>query len=235
MGELSWTQVMLLSIIPLGQLFARIKYFHGSLDKWYLMFPLLQIFPLSIGPMLMMKFGYIADGTGEDPTDKIMLLPIIAKFVIPFILPHIIDEDSETLTNIVSFILQLLTIMTANLTRRYINCNSITVNSVGKAGMDSVIAHGIAELLPFIFSFIPIIGMVYSVIEMIPVVGDFVHTIFWSLGFAGTYTIINMFNQDNMEKFCSTPFTGNTQDKIPFFACLIILVVINGLNALSPI
>jgi len=227
MGQLSWMQVLVLGLIPLGQLWARIFNFNGSLDKWWLMFPLLQFPPFSFIPLLMMKFGWVKDGKGSNPIDKIMILPIIAKFIIPFILPFIIDEDSEMLTTIVGFVLQLIMVMIANLTRRYQNCNNITVDSVGKAGIDSTIALCIADLVPLMMGWIPFVGIIYSIIEMIPVIGDFVNQIFWSLGFAGTYIVINMFNQDNMQKYCSTPFTGNVQDKYPFIVSLVILIGIN--------
>ena len=234
-NKLSWIQVIVLSLFPLGQLFARIVYFKGSLDKWWLMFPLLLFPPFSLIPLIMMKFGFVANGKGSDPVDKIMLLPIIAKFIIPFILPYMIDdEDHALLFSIVSFTLQFLTILVANLTRRYYTCNNtITTDSIGKAGIDSTIAFGMGELVPFVIGFIPVIGLAYSIIEMIPYIGDFVHQIFWSLGFAGTYVIINMFNQDDINKFCSTPFTGNIQDKIPFFISLIILIGINVFNSIS--
>ena len=40
-GKLSWNQVLMLGLVPLGQLYARVNIFNGSLDKWWLMFPLL--------------------------------------------------------------------------------------------------------------------------------------------------------------------------------------------------
>ncbi len=235
-NKLSWMQVLILGLIPLGQLWARIFYFNGSLDKWWLMFPLLQFPPFSFLPMLMMKFGFVADGKGSDPVDKIMILPIIAKFIIPFILPFIIDEDSTMLYTIVGFVLQLLTIMVANMTRRYTNCNGVTMDSVGKAGIDSTISYAMGEVTAFAIGFVPFVGMFISILEMIPIIGDFVNSILWSVGFAGTYIIINMFNQHpNMQKFCSVPFTGNLEDKIPFLVSLLILVGINAFNAFSPI
>jgi len=199
------------------------------------MFPLLQIPPFSFIPLLMMKFGWIADGKGSDPIDVMILLPIIAKFIIPFILPFIIDEDSTMLYTIVGFVLQLLTIMVANMSRRYTNCNGISADSIGKAGIDATIAHAMGEVTAFGIGFVPFIGIIVTILGMIPVIGDFVDSIFWTLGFVGTYVIINMFNQDNMGKFCSTPFTGNVQDKIPFIISLIILIVINVFNSFSPI
>lgn len=232
MGDIGWLQVLILSFIPLGQLWARVFYFKGSLDKWWLMFPLLQFPPFSFIPMILMKLGYVADGKGSDPIDKIMLLPIIAKFVIPWILPYIIDEDGETLYAIVNFILQLLTIMVANMTRRYYTCNTITVDSIGKAGIDSTIAYSMGELVPFIIGFIPFVGIIVGIIGLIPVIGDFVHEIFWTIGFAASYVLINMFNQDDINNFCSVPFTGNVGDKIPWIISVIILIIINFVDSI---
>lgn len=234
-SKLSWLQVIVMSLVPLGQLWARVFYFKGSLDKWWLMFPLLLFPPLSFIPLIMMKFGYVADGKGSDPVGKIILLPIIAKFLIPFLLPFMIDdEDNALLFNIVSFTLQFLSILTANLARRYTTCNNtITADSVGKAGIDSIISFSFGELVPFIIGFIPFIGFTYTLIEMIPYIGDFVHQIFWTFGFVGAYVIINMVNQDDIRKFCLTAFTGNTQDKIPFFISLIMIIGIYFLNSIS--
>ena len=233
-SKLSWIQVLVMGLIPLGQLWARIFYFNGSLDKWWLMFPLLLFPPFSFFPLLMMKFGFVANGKGSDPVDKMMLLPIIAKFIIPFILPFIVDEDEhEFLFSLVGFVLQMLTVMVANLSRRYFNCNGITTDSVGKAGIDSVIAYGMGDITAFAIGFVPFVGMAFTVLEMIPVVGDFVNQIVWVLGFAATYIIINMFNQDNMDKYCSTPFTGNTQDKIPFVISVIAIIGLNFVNSLG--
>jgi hypothetical protein len=233
-NRLSWMQVLVMGLVPLGQLWARIFYFKGSLDKWWLMFPLLLFPPFSFIPLIMMKFGMVADGKGSDPVDKIMLLPIIAKFIIPFILPFIVDEDEHAfLFSLVGFVLQLLTIMVANLTRRHTNCKDITTDSVGKAGIDSVIAYGMGDITAFAIGFIPFVGMFFSVLEMIPVIGDFVNQIVWSLGFAATYIIINMFNQDNMSKYCSTPFTGNVQDKIPFIISIIAIIGLNFVSSLG--
>lgn len=232
-GKLSWSQVLILGLIPLGQLYARVKIFNGSLDKWWLMFPLLLFPPFSFIPMIMMKFGFVADGTGSNPLDNFVLIPIIAKFIIPFILPFIINEDSTILFTIVSFILQLLTVMTANLIRRKDNCKEITTNSVGKAGIDSTIAIAMGELTAFAIGFIPFIGMFISILENIPFVGDLIGSLVWSIGFAGTYVIINMFNQHpNINKFCVTPFTGNLEDKIPFLGSLAVIIAVNAYGAL---
>ena len=231
-GKLSWNQVLIMGLIPLGQLYARVKIFNGSLDKWWLMFPLLLFPPLSFIPLIMMKFGSISDGKGANPVDDFMLIPIIAKFIIPFVLPFIIDEDSSFLFAIVSFVLQLITVMTANLIRRKDNCKDITTDSFGKAGIDSTIAIAMGEVTSYAIGFIPIIGMFVSILKGLPLIGGLVDSLIWSVGFAGTYIVINMFNQEDMNKYCSTPFTGNTQDRVPFLASLGLLIGVNALRGI---
>jgi hypothetical protein len=227
--KLSWKQVLILGLVPLGQLYARVNIFKGSLDKWWLMFPLLLFPPLSFIPLIMMKFGLIKNGNGSKPVDNFMLIPIIAKFIIPFILPLIINEDSSLLFTIVSFILQLITVMTANLIRRKDNCKEITTNSLGKAGVDSVIAIAAGEITSFVIGFIPLIGIFISMLKNVPLIGGIVDSLVWSVGFIGAYVLINMFNQDpNINKFCSSPFTGNIQDKIPFLGSLAVILLVNA-------
>lgn len=225
-GKLSWTEVIVLGIIPAGQLYARIFNFKGSLDKWWLMFPIALFPPISFLTLVLMKFGYINDGNGSDPVDKMILLPIIAKFFIPFIMPYLIDVDDTILTLIVSFIFKLLLVMTCNLYRRYDNCKDITFNSIGKAGIDSVISTSVGDVLPIALSYIPIVGFVYSVMSIVPIIGDknIIDSIFWSIGFGATYILINMFNQNDMGKYCSTPFTGNLEDKVPFITAIGVLI-----------
>jgi hypothetical protein len=241
-GKLSWNQVLILGLVPLGQLYARVNIFNGSLDKWWLMFPLLLFPPLSfiplimmifpplrIIPLIMMKFGLVKNGTGSKPVDNFMLIPIIAKLIIPFILPFIINEDSSLLFTIVSFVLQLITVMTANLIRRKDNCKEITTNSVGKAGVDSIIAIAAGEITSFAIGFVPLIGMFISMLKNLPVIGGIVDSLVWSVGFAGAYVLINMFNQDpNINKLCSSPFTGNIQDRIPLIGSLAVILFVSA-------
>lgn len=233
-SKLTWMQVLIFGLIPLGQLWARIFYFNGSLDKLWMLFPLFLIPPFSFIPLILMKYGFIANGKGSNPLDYWMIIPIVAKFIISFIIPFIIDEESQILTILVSFVLQLLTIMIANLGRRHVNCKSITVDSIGKAGIDSTIAHAAGDLTTFIIPFLPFIGLFFTIIEMIPIANQFVESIVWSIGFILAYVLINMFNQQKgVNDFCSIPFAGKTSDKVYFFGSIIIIIGINAFNILS--
>ena len=80
--SLSWVQIFILTIIPLGQLYARIFYLKGSLDSKWALFPLFMIPPLQFIPIMMMKLKLIKKGKGGQPYDYFMLIPIILKFVL---------------------------------------------------------------------------------------------------------------------------------------------------------
>lgn len=229
-NKLSWNEVGILGLIPAGQLYARIFKFNGSLDKWFLMFPLLLFPPLSFIPLILMKFGYVDNGNGSSPYDLIMILPIIVKFLIPFILPYFIDD--RIIGIIVSFILKLLMVMICNLYRRYDNCNSITLNSIGKAGIDSVISTSVGDVVPIAMKFVPFVGFLYTILSFFPIIGDekILNSIFWSVGFGASYILINMFNQLDMEKYCSSPFMGNIEDKVPFLSAIGVLFGAHAFN-----
>ena len=57
--KISLIKAILIAVIPLGQLWARIFWLDGSLDKAWLLFPLFLIFPFSILPSLTMYFGFV--------------------------------------------------------------------------------------------------------------------------------------------------------------------------------
>ena len=80
-NKISWLQVLIYSFLPIGQLLVRIFYLKGSLDKLWLMFPILLFPPFSFIPLILIKLGFVQDGKGSDPIDKIMILPLIARII----------------------------------------------------------------------------------------------------------------------------------------------------------
>jgi hypothetical protein len=224
-NKLSWKEVLILGLIPLGQLWARVHNFKGSLDKWWLMFPLFLFPPFSFIPLILMKFGFVKDGNGADPLDKWIILPIIAKFIIPFILTF--TENIGIIGSVVSILLQLLAIVASNLIRRHNSCNNITINAVGKSLIDSVTAYGMGNITSFIIPFIPIIGMILRFAKMIPIVGQLVDSAIWTIGFAGAYVLINMFNQQNsLDEFCLANISTNIKDYSVFIASFFSMLIL---------
>ena len=225
-NKISWLQVLLFSFIPLGQLIVRIFYLNGSLDKLWLMFPILLMPPFSFIPLLLIKFGFVQDGKGSDPIDKIMLLPLIARIVTLFVLNSMGINDPLVFI-LINLLINLSTIIIANITRRYYNCEKegVTMDSVGKAVIDSTIAYAISEASPIIISYLPFIGVVYKIIGLFTENGNILDILFSNMGFAVSYILINMFNQDDIDRFCSTPFSGNFVDKIAFFISIIVIFI----------
>lgn len=67
----------LISLIPFGQLFARIFYLDGSLDKWWLLIPIFYSPPFSLAPMIMILLGLVKKGKGGKPYDSYIYIPMI--------------------------------------------------------------------------------------------------------------------------------------------------------------
>ena len=231
------------AVVPMGQLWGRIFWLDGSLDKLWLMIPIFWMLPLSIIPALLMYFGYIKKGKGGKPYDVFMWIPIVAKFILALLVPLLLglfydedDEPSDTVLFLTTFILQLILGMIPNLKRASELCQELSFNSFGKAFVDSTIANATGELFPFILGWLPFIGIGMSIIGMIPIIGEQLENIIWALGFFIGYVFVNMFNADNMEKYCKPDFLGrDTFDKVGFFVMLGITIFVKVFNEISPI
>lgn len=221
--KLSWNQTLLYSVLPLGSYFARIIYLNGSMDKWYFMIPLFFIPPYSIIPMLFMKYGMIKKGTGANPIDPSMVMPIIAKFILPLIIPEIFDNEMFSSFLILFFLLILILIV--NINRRFKTCENITLVSFGKAFIDSIITLGGVEISMIIVPFIPKLGDVLDVLMNLSYIGPIITLAIWSGIFIFIYSLSNMINQKDIRSFCRTPFKGSTKDQVLFFLFLIFLVL----------
>jgi hypothetical protein len=238
--RISLIRAILISIIPFGQLWARTFWLDGSLDKAWLMFPFFLIFPFSIIPSLAMYFGFVKKGIGGKPYDNFMWIPIIFKFLLSFLIPKFLelfyDDPSDTTIFIYIFIIQLFIGMIPNLIRTYNLCNNLPFNSFGKAFVDSTIANGVGELLPFILGWMPFIGFFLTIIGMIPVIGEQIENLLWSVSFAFGYIFINMVNANNLGKYCNSDFLGRDfMDKFGFFVMLFLTLFIKVFNEVSPI
>ena len=141
-NKISWLQVLIYSFLPIGQLLVRIFYLKGSLDKLWLMFPILLMPPFSFIPLILIKLGFVQDGKGSDPIDKIMILPLIAR-IITLIVLNKLNMYSSGMFILINLLINIFTIFIANMTRRYYNCDAegITINSFGKAIINSTIAY----------------------------------------------------------------------------------------------
>ena len=216
-NNMSWLQFAICSLVPFGQMWARIFYMNGSLDKWWTFIPIFFFPPFQFIPMLMMKYGYIQRGEGADVIDKWIAIPIIAKFLIPFIVPVLGLEDGM-INDLVQGLIMLGTILIPNMIRRSENCkDGITSDSVGKGFMDSVVEFSLPSVLLTVIPYLPMVGSIVSIVQSIPLIGDFANQLIWVMCFAFVYVVVNIINQNTMATYCTAPLTGNTQDKIIFW------------------
>ena len=246
--RMSWWQYFWTSIFPFGQLYARIMYYNGSLDKLLLLF--FAIPPVSFIPMLLIKFGYIKEGKGASVKDDLMYIPIFSSLVFPLLVKVLFRkldmEDSTILEALLNALLIIGVIFFINIYRRSISCTyntdskdnnvdspeeaGITFDSIGKAGMDSVIEYAVSILIPVILTFIPVIGEFIGMAMDAPIIGSVVYTAIWSMGFVTTYVVYNMFNQDDIKRYCKTPFSGNFLDQVFFWLSVFVIIGLAFLN-----
>ena len=101
-----------------------------------------------------------------------------------------------------------------------------------KAGYNSIVATSIADVVPIAMKFVPVVGTLYSVVSMVPIIGNekIIDSIFWTFAFGATYALFNMFNQLDMDELCKKPFALNIANKTPLYTALIALVGAHGFN-----
>ena len=232
---LTWWGVFWLSLIPFGQLYARVNYYNGSLDKFFLIF--FQLPPFSFIPMILIKYGYIKDGKGAAVSDAFMYIPILLSFLLPPIIGKIFEklefDEFEFIQSALVTLLIIGSIFAINIYRRSISCKEgITTDSIGKAGIDAVIEYGFSTGIPILLTFIPGIGDVLDMAMGMPIIGPFISNIIWAICFIGLYTLFNMFNQDDIDRYCSTPFYGNFLDQVMFFIALFIMAGSAAINSI---
>lgn len=221
--ELSILKIILYILIPFAPLYARIVDFNGSLDHIWTLFPLFNVFPFSIVPILMMAYGKIKKGKGGKPYDHLIWIPIVLRFII-----SLIGGLSDKIAlKILCVILGIISIMVPNLMRRNKLCkdikdkdnkdnsyNLMDTKQIYKSFVDSLFQAGFGEIFTVLMIFIPFIGIFFKILGMIPVIGTFINDIIWCFGFGCGYIIINMFNQDDMKDMCYPNKFNDTNDII---------------------
>ena len=225
--NISWIQVLIYSFIPFGQLWARVFLLNGSLDKKWLFFPFLKFPPFSLLPMIMMKLGLVARGKGLKPYDNMMFAPIVLHLLMTYILGEFFEEES---TYNLIYILLLFGATVGVLSYRISKNCEFKTSYIGKNIMDSTRIVAMAEFIPFIMGFIPIIGKIYTMITMMPLIGSIATEALWGIGYVSAYTFNNMLNQDNMNRYCNTPLMGYMDDKIISLISIVAIIFIKFVN-----
>jgi hypothetical protein len=153
-------------------------------------------------------------------------IPILANLTVPFILSKIIDDDSY-LYKFVYLGLMIGSISASYLSKSYEACKKITPPLVIRSIMNASISFAIPNLILFIIGWIPLIGTVVELAQMIPIIGGFINTILWSIFFSISYSITNTANKITNDGMCNPPLTGTISNKIFFILAGIYIVLSN--------
>ncbi len=197
--DMSVLEMLMYGLIPgFGQLLMRVDKFGGSLDKPYLLFPLLMFPPFSFIPVLIAKFGFLQKETGVNILDIYILIPIIFRFILIFVMAQIGSPGGLLLQVGLVFAAILLANIIHTLTSE--RCKSESGgfgNKLVKSMADSMLEYGAGVLVLFSTTFIPIIGEVLEGLRDVPlpVVGNIssvIDTTLWSIGLVCGYMIMNM-------------------------------------------
>ncbi len=198
---MSLFEMLLYGMIPgFGQLLMRINKLGGSLDKAYLLFPLLLFPPFSFIPVLMAKFGFLKKIEGENVIDMYILIPVIFRFILIFIIAHISKSVAGGI--ILQIGLLFAAVLLANIIHIFTEkrCKDVQGSFGGKlikGVSDSMLEYGAGVLVILSSEFIPVVGEILEGMRDIPfpIIGDISAVIdgaLWSVGLVSGYLIMNM-------------------------------------------
>jgi hypothetical protein len=198
---------------PFGQLYMRLKYLNGSLDKlWLMLVPLFWIPPFSLFPVIWARFGWMKKISGNKGSvlDFGLLLPILAKILLPFL----INDESA-----LGMMAQGITIIFVVLTMFFINlwnkrtlikadgCTDVKTTSVVGRSMGEALFHFSLATLPiYLIGLIPVIGEPFDIITAMPIVGDIVKSGAFIGGYILGYILTKMFAFNFTSKPCDPSY-----------------------------
>ena len=194
---------------PPGQLIARIKYYNGTLDKWWLLIPPLSLPPLSLAPLFMFLGNKVKKGVeNELPYDNGYMRTIA---LIGMSLP-ILELVFDTTWFSPFFALYVFGAWFFIYSMRdQKKCRQVRgrrdgwqpgkfLKSASNAALMFLILRDFIEILFAAMGRLPYIGSVISVMNATPFVNVFVAT---STAAVVTYIINNMLNNTPFSKYCN--------------------------------
>jgi hypothetical protein len=85
-GKLTLYQLFIYTLMPGGQLYARVIHFKGTLDMPWFLLPFFLMGPLQFIPLFLMYLGYFNEGSGGEVIDNFVWIPIYVKIIIEVLL-----------------------------------------------------------------------------------------------------------------------------------------------------
>jgi hypothetical protein len=187
--------LVLLGGIP-GQLIARMKYLNGSLDKWWLLFPMLNVYPFSIVPTAMIVLNKVKQGVDDElPYDGFLRVIMLLGVSLPA-LQNLFDPTYLFPVYSIYVFASWFFIFSMRDRKK---CKKSRGREDGwqlgkflkSASIGSVAFVILKDVIELFGDGVPLIGFVIGKIGEIPLIGDmFMH----SLGAASAYILVNMLN-----------------------------------------
>ena len=187
--------LVLLGGIP-GQLIARMKYLNGSLDKWWLLFPMLNVYPFSIVPTAMIVLNKVKQGVDDElPYDGFLRVIMLLGVSLPA-LQNLFDPTYLFPVYSIYVFASWFFIFSMRDRKK---CKKSRGREDGwqlgkflkSAAIGSVAFVILKDVIELFGDGVPLIGFIIGKIGEIPLIGDmFMH----SLGAASAYILVNMLN-----------------------------------------
>lgn len=202
-----WWEYFLYGLLPGGELFMRMFKLNGSMDKAYMLFPLFFFPPFSFIPLLMARFGLFKKGTGGNPIDWFMIIPIITKFLSYFLFNNfsIVKRTIFTVSIVLFSVLlsNILHFLHRDDCKENKNMSHITFRTL----IDSCIEYGLGTATVSLTKFIPVVGEFIMIGERLPLIGTVFKEILWSIGYGLAYVLNNMWSNIESNICTSSPST----------------------------
>ena len=202
--SISTGKALIHGLIPFGPMKLRIKELNGSADHMWTLFPLFQLPILGLIPTIMMKTGAIKRGRLKgSPVDLFVIVTLLFRFLVGFLVNKL-DQPWSSIFNVG---LNLIAVMLPFIIRIYSPLCQLCKSNIDQ-GIDvilkilssSAVIMAIIEGLIAGLGYVPYVGAIPSMIEMIPILGPI---LVYAMYFIPLYIYINIKRENNLNKFCS--------------------------------
>lgn len=193
-GKLTASEYWAMSLIPMGQLYARVEKLDGSLDKEWSLFPLFMIPPFQFIPMTMINMGLLKKGKGGKPYDWYMIIPLIVKLLIGFSIAFALK-----IPNFVELGILFFAVLIPFIIRSLNHCGGFDFEALLNSAALTSYVIAITNIFTYVIGFIPLIGIAVTFVKLIPIWGMF---ILWSFGYVPSYIVANMIDGKDIVKKC---------------------------------
>jgi hypothetical protein len=216
--SLSTQRAIIYGLIPFGPLYLRLNDFNGSDDYLWTTLPIFQLPIFGLIPTMLMKSGKIKRGRLKgSPFDFFIIVTLLFRAMASFIS----DQMDAPWSIIFKFTLNLIGVMLPFIIRIYAPLCSLCRSNL-KSGIDVILkifssgamSMMIIEILMLVVGFIPFIGSIPGLLEMVPFIGSI---LVYALYFIPLYIYNNIRRENNIKSFC--------RDKVKFVKVLAGVIV----------